>query len=291
MASLQNEFAKHLLIAREKTETIRAQGAVGMMARFEDVKRKIKDKLEAYDAIKSLKASEFEALTQFMQKVKEERSRPPAPPMKRPEGLELSLIGVALFSGNEIFSKAIRSITKSAYSHVALLLHDAKNEPNDPEGWYIYSANGSASQIMADRQLPQVQLEKWTTAMEGYDGAVWTRLMLFEKPAPTSDIVTELVDKYIGLPYERQLLIMLKAINRTNVEGAGHADSAFCSEICYRFLAASGVLQDTEVPENVWPKDFSPETDRLKLVGAGWGEIAVMKEMAPKATKATKDKA
>jgi hypothetical protein len=167
MTSLQNEFAKYLLITREKAEEVRAQGKSGLMARLEEAKRKIKDKLEAYEIIKNLKASELDALQKFMQKVKEERERPPAPPMKRPEGLELNLLGIALFSGNEVFSRAIRSITKSNYSHVALLLHDKTKDPTDVDGWYVYSANGSASQIMADRRLPQVQLEKWTPTIKG----------------------------------------------------------------------------------------------------------------------------
>lgn len=87
-------------------------------------------------------------------------------PLKRPDDLQLNLIGVALFKGNEIFSKAIRKLTKSRYSHVALLMHDVSKEKSDPDGWYIYSANGSASQILHDHRFPQVQLEKWSDIME-----------------------------------------------------------------------------------------------------------------------------
>lgn len=117
----------------------------------------------------------------------------------------------------------------------------------------------------------------------GYDGAVVSRLIIFEtESVPTSKIVTELVDQYIGLPYEKQLLIMLRAMNRSNVEAEDHANSAFCSEICYRFLAAAKVLQDTEVPENVWPKDFSDESERLKLAAAAWAQHVIHKGMPPK---------
>jgi len=163
-----------------------------------------------------------------------------------------------------------------------MLLHDVTKDPSDADGWYIYSANGSASQIMADHQLPQVQLEKWTHTVEGYAGAVVTRLIVFnENSAPTKEVVTELVDRYMGLPYERQLTIMLKAMNRSNVEQPGSADSAFCSEICYRFLAAAKVVEDNEVAENVWPKDFSVETNLLKFVAATWGEQVIQKGTPP----------
>jgi len=188
---------------------------------------------------------------------------------------------VALFSGNEVFSKAIRKVTKSSYSHVALLLHETTKDPSDSEGWYVYSANGSASQMMAENMMPQVQLEKWTTTVPGYAGVVATRLLKFDAVVPTSQVITELVDKYIGMPYENQMFIMLKAMNRSNVESDKSANSAFCSEICYRFLAAAGVLEDTEVPENVWPKDFSDESDRLKLLGAIWEAVVLIKGVLP----------
>lgn len=70
---------------------------------------------------------------------------------------------------------------------------------------------------------------------------------------------------------------MLKATNRTNVEGDGHANSAFCSEICYRFLVNVGVIEDTEIPENVWPKDFSDENDKIPLKNGAWGDLIVHK--------------
>lgn len=92
-------------------------------------------------------------------------------PLKRPEDLELQLIGVALFKGNEVISKAIRKLTKSRYSHVALLMHDVKKDRNDQDGWYVYSANGSAAQILDDHRFPQVQLEKWSDNIKGTVGA------------------------------------------------------------------------------------------------------------------------
>jgi len=98
---------------------------------------------------------------------------------------------------------------------------------------------------------------------------------------PSATVVTELVDKYIGLPYENQLLIMLKALNRSNVETEDSAKSAFCSEICYRFLTGANVIGDTEVPENVWPTHFSDESDRLKLVAATWAEHVLQKGVVP----------
>lgn len=94
---------------------------------------------------------------------------------------------------------------------------------------------------------------------------------------PDSNFVTQLVDKFLGLPYESQFLTMLKALNRSNVEHKGSADSAFCSEICYRFLVSVGVIEDTEIPENVWPKDFSEENDKLRVKNGVWGELVVFK--------------
>jgi hypothetical protein len=198
-------------------------------------------------------------------------------PLKRPEGLQLSLIGVALFKGNEMISKAIRKLTKSRYSHVALLMHDVTKDKNDPSGWYIYSANGSASQIFDDHRFPQVQLEKWSDVVETYDGAAGVRMIMFnaDDSCPDCNLVTELVDKYLGLPYETQLLVMLKAMNRKNIEAEDHAKSAFCSEICYRFLVSCGVIEDTEIPENVWPKDFSDENDKIPLKNGTWADLVV----------------
>lgn len=90
-----------------------------------------------------------------------------ATPLKRPDKLNLGLIGVALFKGNEIVSKAIRKFTKSVYSHVALLVHDIEKDKDDQDGWYTYSANGSAAQILHEHRFPQVQLEKWVDVIKG----------------------------------------------------------------------------------------------------------------------------
>lgn len=116
----------------------------------------------------------------------------------------------------------------------------------------------------------------------GYDGGAATRMALFHQGAePDPSVVTELVDKYIGLPYETQISVMLKALRRANVEGVGHADSAFCSEICYRFLVTVGAIDDTEIAENVWPKDFSDEKNRIKLHDGVWADIIVAKGSFP----------
>lgn len=110
-----------------------------------------------------------------------------------------------------------------------------------------------------------------------------TRHFVFENGAcPSSAVITELVDKYMGLPYENQFLIMFKAMNRSNVEAEDHASSAFCSEICYRFLAAANIVENTQIPENVWPKDFSHEGKRLKLVSTTWAEQVLHKGTVPK---------
>lgn len=173
MAALQEEFAKYLVIAREKAAVAKETSGTttSPLAKLAELKQRIQAKVEKHRAfVENLRPAELEQLQKFIARVNDEREKPLPPPMKRPDGLELSLLGVALFSGNEGVSKAIRYITKSSYSHVALLLHDVTKDPTDPEGWYVYSANGSASQIMVDRQLPQVQLEKWSSTIDGEPG-------------------------------------------------------------------------------------------------------------------------
>lgn len=251
-------------------------------------------------------------------------------PEQRPPELHLNLIGVALFKGKEYISKFIRKFTKSKYSHVALLLCDVNKQKDDQDGWYIYSANGSASQILTSHMLPHVQLEKWSEVMKGailqntihnflvdvriikfvseiisviykirvlyctyciskqisdYHGAAGIRMCLFHDGVqPDSTLVTEMVDRYIGLPYETQILVMLRAMNRANFETMKSSQSAFCSEICYRFLVNVGAIEDTEIPENVWPKDFSEENDKLQLKNGVWGELIVYKGLFQKRT-------
>lgn len=172
MATLQDEFAKYLAVTKTTTTTtVEEPGTRKSM--FSGLKQRVKETIEThYTAfMEKLNPEQMRKVENFMEVVKCLRGKESLhPPLKRPENLELGLIGIALFSGNESVSRAIRYVTNSSFSHVALLLHDVTKEPADPEGWYIYSANGSASQIMADHRLPQVQLEKWSECIEGRKG-------------------------------------------------------------------------------------------------------------------------
>ncbi len=68
-------------------------------------------------------------------------------PRSRKENREdekYNLIGVALFSGKDPFSYAIKKLTHSKISHLGVILSDAQNENR----WYCFESTGTAGEVL-----------------------------------------------------------------------------------------------------------------------------------------------
>jgi hypothetical protein len=186
------------------------------------------------------------------------------------KGKKLTLWGVALFAGSEIFSEIIRTATGSSWSHVGLILTD------ENDTLYSFESTGSFEDILK-RVLPQVQIHLWQDVVVSYSGAVAYRQFAFEEGyKPDSNVVVPMVTGLVGKPYETDLTSLIKALNRDNSVEA--PQSLFCSELTAKCLIDLGYLsKEDRLPDNYLPRDFS-EREFLPLKHAALGkEVSVKK--------------
>ena len=191
------------------------------------------------------------------------------------EGVELELLGIALFGGTDVVSSVIRGVTKSQWSHVGILLRNNNIASHDRSGWYCFEATGTAEEIVIDHTRPHVQINPWMQALEKYDGRVAVRILTFESSAPRCEKVLTVVKKFHGVPYERHPFQMLKAVNQENHKE--DLTSVFCSELVAQCLQELGILNKEKLSDNYLPKDFSSEAT-LELTEAMLENEVVVRE-------------
>lgn len=162
--------------------------------------------------------------------------------------------GIVLFAGRDPVSHLIRTLTRSRWSHVGLLLLDEKST------LWCFEATGSATEILQSHQLPCVKLTKWSEVLAEYPGRVAVRLV---QEHPLRD-VSVFVDAKIGVLYEQHLGSLVRALARANVEDG--SDPFFCSELVAATLQHAGCLAYAPMlADNYLPRDFAPETEKLYL--------------------------
>jgi hypothetical protein len=186
------------------------------------------------------------------------------------KGKKLTLWGVSLFAGSEIFSEIIRTATGSSWSHVGLILTD------ESDTLYSFESTGSFEDILRG-VLPQVQIHLWNDVVARYSGAIASRQFAFEEGyKPDSNAVVPMVSGLIGKPYETDLTSLIKALKRDNSVEA--PQSIFCSELTAKCLIDLGYLsKEDRLPDNYLPRDFS-EREFLPLKHAALGkEVSVKK--------------
>lgn len=181
----------------------------------------------------------------------------------------LKLWGVALFSGTDPFSYAIKLITSSKVSHVGLILTDENNVK------YSYESTGSASDILEKHVLPQVQVHLWNDVIENYSGKVYQRQFTFTEPERNDPgVISPYVAGHIGMPYEKSIRDLISAVSRGNTEGT--PNSVFCSEETARFLINLKYLDSERLPDNYLPKDFT-SSEYVPLIGCSLGKQTQVK--------------
>lgn len=180
------------------------------------------------------------------------------------EGKKLSLWGVTLFAGSDIFSAAIKLVTDSKWSHVGLIFTDENGIK------YSYESTGSASEIISQHVLPQVQIRLWNDVIAGYSGKATSRQFVFTDTTKNNpDVISSYVYNKIGTPYEKSIETLLKSIFRDNT--SNEPASVFCSEEAARVLMTLDYLDPSRVADNYLPKDFS-DKEFIPLIGCKLGK-------------------
>ena len=182
-----------------------------------------------------------------------------------------TLHGVALFSGTDPVSKAIKEVTQSPFSHVGIILRDSSKPVDDTKSLACFESTGSITQILRG-EYPQVQLNPWDQDVKGYPGGVTTRTVTFDKE-PDLKVISAFVKKFKGEGYEDNMLVLVKAVFDDNKTDNEH--TMFCSELDAQLFKDLGLFPQGERADNYLPKHFSAQYER-PLTGAKYGpEVAV----------------
>lgn len=182
---------------------------------------------------------------------------------------ELHLYGIALFSGADAVSGMIRKLTNSSWSHVGLMIRDHKNE------FYCFESTSSYDEIMHQGITPQVRISPWNTALQNYNGTVaFRQLFTYQYQKTEETLITPIVQKYIGRPYECDVSSLIEALSGSNK--SADISSIFCSELVAEVLQESKFLSDAMPSNNYLPKHFSTEV-KLELLKGTLGDENLVK--------------
>ncbi len=183
-------------------------------------------------------------------------------PRTEPLPLELDLnyqvCGLALFEGTDIFSKTIKIVTNSIYSHSGTIFYDVKaGSPDDQNTWYCFESTGSADEILGEGKLPHVRMTKWTDLVKAYGGGVWYRRIHFSSNfTPDPSISDKFIREFNGRYYEKSFFELLNALRDGNSESS--LDNVFCSEMTAEHLMRVGLLPKSP-SNNFVPADFTTQ--------------------------------
>ncbi len=182
---------------------------------------------------------------------------------------QLSLWGVGLFSGTDLFSTAIKAITMSKTSHVGMILTDQNGTK------YSYESTGSAGDVLQGI-TPQVQIHLWDDVVQNYGGGIDQRQFTFIEPERNDpNVISPYVYERIGMPYEKSIVDLVSSIVRGN--SVGTPDSVFCSEETARLLMHLKYLSPDRVADNYLPRDFTAK-EYIPLQGCSLGKQTRVKK-------------
>jgi hypothetical protein len=182
---------------------------------------------------------------------------------------QLSLWGVGLFSGTDVFSTAIKAVTMSKTSHVGMILVDQNGTK------YSYESTGSAGDVLQGI-TPQVQIHLWDDVVHNYGGRIDQRQFIFTEPERNdSSVISPYVYGRIGMPYEKDIVNLVSSIIRGNSKGT--PNSVFCSEETARLLMHLKYLSPDRVADNYLPRDFTSK-EYIPLQGCSLGEQTRVKK-------------
>ena len=187
---------------------------------------------------------------------------------------ELDTGDLVLFRGGSVFSRLIQRATRSAWSHVAMVL---RLPEYDFLALYESTGLGSLPDMVSGEPARGVQLVPLSERVRAYDGAIAVRKL--EGVTLASVARTALMDlrrELRGRPYERSMVDLVRAV----YDGAGGSNtedlsSLFCSELVAEAYQRLGLLGDGVPSSEYTPADFGAHS-RLELARGTLGAEIVM---------------
>lgn len=187
---------------------------------------------------------------------------------------ELDTGDIVLFRGESFASRLIQRVTRSAWSHVAMVIRV-------PEYDFLALWESTTLSDIADLRSGEprrgVQLVPLSERVRRYAGAIAVR-RLFGVTLGSGDraALKALRRELRGRPYERSCLDLARAV----WDGAGGANaedlsSLFCSELVAEAYRALGLLGDGVPSSEYTPADFAAHS-RLELARGRLGPEIVL---------------
>lgn len=202
--------------------------------------------------------------------------------MKYSQGL-LKALGIKpgdiiLFSGEGITSNLIKIITVSKYSHVGMVVDCGAGINKE---LCLFEASGPFSFI--NKTIGKTRIIPLDEALNKYKGEAWFRSLRFSLSQYKTELLNSLVLRYLGKPYEENMLELLKSaidlpdwmlripllgnllkkisINKEN------RSSLFCSELVSFIFEELNVSELPVSNNELTPKDLSSSSKYFPFSG------------------------
>ena len=182
---------------------------------------------------------------------------------------ELDTGDIVLFRGHTLFSRLIQRATRSAWSHVAMVM---RLPEYDMLALYESTGLGTLPDMISGEVRRGVQLVPLSERVRACSGAIAVRRLVGVTLGRSErGALMDLRRELRGRPYERSLVDLARAV----YDGAGGANaedlsSLFCSELVAEAYQRLGLLGDGIPSSEYTPGDFGAHS-RLALLR---GELA-----------------
>lgn len=174
---------------------------------------------------------------------------------------------IVLCSGNTLFSRIVRRVTRSEWSHCGLIVEH-------PDTGELCIWESTTPTEVADLELGMpvdgVQLVPMHERLRTYPGHVAVRRLDADRTREMLDALHEFRMESAGRPFDRDVFELLRAAFDSQAFGLEDniEDLAkyFCSELLAEAYQRMGLLPPDPPSNEYTPKDFSTEvTGRLRL--------------------------
>ena len=181
-------------------------------------------------------------------------------------------LDIVLFSGKGRISEAIKWITKSDKSHIALTLH--MHEYNCLTLFESTTLSDTNDLLTGKKGSKGVQLVNMSSRLNNYEGKVWVRPILGPRTHKQKKAAMDFMREFHGRPYEKnQIELVRSAVDLPGIrfmKNEPDASSVFCSELTALMLRHVGIMNHNGEPANEFtPADFSKDIDLADGYKAG----------------------
>ncbi|WP_343561584.1 hypothetical protein [Kiloniella sp. b19] len=175
---------------------------------------------------------------------------------------------IVLFAGESLFSKAIRFVTRSQWSHVGMVI---KIERWNLALLWESTTPSDAKDIEGGTVTNGVQLVALSSRVQSYKGKIAIRQLNKSISDEQIDRLAAFRESVKGRKFEKDALELVRAAMDNTFLGDEEGEdlsSFFCSELIAESYQAMGLLQEGDKPSNEFtPADFSSRKP-LALTGS-----------------------